>query len=46
MANLDKAGLESAENAEDDHDDEVYPESSAASHLGLALLDLWWFHIV
>lgn len=27
-----------SENAEDNHDDEVYPESGAASHLGLALL--------
>ncbi|KAK4757188.1 hypothetical protein SAY87_007315 [Trapa incisa] len=37
IANSDNACLQRSENADDD---EVYPESCAASHLGIALLDI------
>ncbi|OWM80422.1 receptor-like cytosolic serine/threonine-protein kinase RBK1 [Punica granatum] len=40
MVSFSTMNLDGSESTEDNHDDEVYPESCAASHLGLALLDI------
>lgn len=40
QVNSQSFDLEDSEIRDDDDDDEVYPNSCAASHLGLALLDV------